>query len=260
MKGLIIKDIMCLKKQIIYFAFAVVCVCVIGIMFVLSYKFGNLAKASAEMMTENKMDGFEIDNIANLALILCMILPLATIGEFSSIFEHDRKAGFAKVSGAMPVSIGKRLLARYLTIFTIFALGAVADLVIAFLLSRFTDLVSFREFLGIILSVASILAIYGSFLVMYSFILKTDTAAKTYAFLSVVVLYILVRFQKFREIFANIRLALSEKDTVMSTDRLWDFLDVLKNKPYIFLIAAALVAGITFAISYYVASTKREVI
>ena len=50
MKGLIIKDLMCLRKQRVTFCFTVLSVIVISVMFVLSAKFGNIASANQEMM------------------------------------------------------------------------------------------------------------------------------------------------------------------------------------------------------------------
>ena len=50
MKGLIIKDIMCLKKQLTVFIYVIIGVVVISVMYVLSAKFGNLALAGNEML------------------------------------------------------------------------------------------------------------------------------------------------------------------------------------------------------------------
>ena len=43
MKGLIIKDVMCLKKQLTVFIFVLIGVVAVSIMYVLSAKFGNIA-------------------------------------------------------------------------------------------------------------------------------------------------------------------------------------------------------------------------
>ena len=49
MKGLIIKDIMCLRKQLITFIYVLIAVSVISVMYVLSARYGNLALAGRQM-------------------------------------------------------------------------------------------------------------------------------------------------------------------------------------------------------------------
>ena len=53
MKGLVIKDMMCLRKQRVIFCYVVFCTVVLSVMFVLSAKFGNIAQAGQKMMVEN---------------------------------------------------------------------------------------------------------------------------------------------------------------------------------------------------------------
>ena len=48
MKGLIIKDIFCLKKQIVTFAFIISGVVAVAVMFALSGQFGNLSTAASD--------------------------------------------------------------------------------------------------------------------------------------------------------------------------------------------------------------------
>ena len=60
MKGLIIKDLMCLRKQLIIFSYVVIAVLVISVMFVLSARFGNIALANESMMLENNISSIDI--------------------------------------------------------------------------------------------------------------------------------------------------------------------------------------------------------
>lgn len=127
MKGLMIKDLMCLRKQMILFAYTVAGVLALSIMFVLSVRFGNIADANQTM-----------------------------------IFRMDGKAGFSSISSILPLSVNKRVLAKYLTVFMMFGIGVVVDIVISFVLSMFTDIISFVDFFGIIISAASLMCIYGN--------------------------------------------------------------------------------------------------
>ena len=101
MKGLILKDIMCLRKQLTVFCYVIIGVLIVSVMFVLSTRFGNIASGASEMLAENSMTEFEINNLATLALVLFMFLPLAVVGDVLNVFEEDSKAGFATVGGYM---------------------------------------------------------------------------------------------------------------------------------------------------------------
>ena len=65
MKGLILKDIMCLRKQLTVFCYVIIGVLIVSVMFVLSTRFGNLASGASEMLgdseygliTENSEEG-----------------------------------------------------------------------------------------------------------------------------------------------------------------------------------------------------------
>ena len=135
MKGLMIKDIMCLKKQLMVFCYVIIGVLIVSVMFVLSARFGNLSVAARQMAAENNMSVLDVNNLATLALLSFMFLPFAAVGDVLFVFEEDNKAGFAKVAGALPLSVPKRVLSRYLSVFALLAIGALLDIVIAFALS-----------------------------------------------------------------------------------------------------------------------------
>ena len=86
MKGLIIKDLMCLRKQRIIFIYTVVAVIVLSVMFVLSARFGNMALAGKEIMLESGVSDVDVRNIATMVLILFMLIPIATVGDVSTVF------------------------------------------------------------------------------------------------------------------------------------------------------------------------------
>lgn len=167
MKGLIIKDLMCLRKQGFTFIYIVISVLVVSVMYVLSAKFGNMAMGNQEMMMENSMTEIDIKNLSTIVLILFMLLPISMVGDVSAVFVADGKAGFSNVSASLPVSIEKRVLSRYITISVFFGIGVAVDLVIACILSILTNIISFQEFWGIIIVEASAMFIYGSLMCVY---------------------------------------------------------------------------------------------
>ena len=141
MKGLVLKDLMCLRKQLMIFGYVVVGVLVLSVMFVLSARFGNIAMANQAMVATEGLSASDITNLSTNVLILFMLLPLATVGDFANVFTEDGKAGFFNVSSVLPISVKKRVLAKYVTIFAMFGLcicinrsncGVAAELYAAF--------------------------------------------------------------------------------------------------------------------------------
>lgn len=262
MKGLLIKDIMCLRKQLTVFGFVVAGVLAVGIMYVLSARFGNIATANAKVIAENQMDPYELNNIATLALALFMLVPLASVGDLLNIFVADRQAGFEKVAGILPLSVGKRVTARFITIFTLFGIGAVIDIIIAFILSVMTDIISFSDFVGIIISASSLMCIYSALVILYCILMGKgrETVAMILSLLCMVLIYVILRFNKLKDILIAIIALDDTGDSGMSTDYFWDFITFIKQKSYVLLITAIIIMAVSYCISYVIADKKRGVI
>ncbi len=258
MRGLVLKDLMCLRKQLMIFLYIVVSVLVISVMFVLSARFGNLYLANQEMMAENSLTDMDITNLSTTILMLFMFLPIASVGDFASVFEADGKAGFAKVSSVMPLPVWQRVLAKYITILSMFGIGAVIDLVMALILSILTDIISFADFFGIIISAASIMSIYGATVIVLCFIFGygKEDYARILALLCMLVTALLANFSRVKEIFASIAAADADGDV----DFLSDFMDFWKHRSYILFVIAVLVMAISYFASVFVVKRKRGVI
>ena len=262
MKGLMIKDIMCLKKQLMVFCYVIIGVLIVSVMFVLSARFGNLAAAAQEMAAENSMSDMEVNNIATLALLLFMFLPFAVVGDVLFVFEEDSKAGFAKIAGALPVSVPKRVLSRFLSIHALLGIGAVIDTVIAFGLSLLTDIVTFSDFMGMILTSLSVMVIYSSVQIAYRVAMPgvgKGQYAQILSILTMVVGFVLIRFKKIKEIMTMIANGRAETED-MSVERMWDLLTVIKEKAWIIGLIALAVMLVSFALSVTIAQRKRGVI
>ena len=260
MKGLIIKDIMCLRKQLMIFTFVIIGVLVVSVMYVLSARFGNLADVGREMlaMEKNQMSDIDVKNLGSIALMLFMLLPIVTVCDMVNVFAADGKAGFFKIAGSFPVSLKKRLLARYMTIYALFGIGVVVDVIIAFVLSLITDLIKFTDFLGIIISAASLMGIYSAMSILFCILLGygKEQYAQVLSLASVLVGVILVNIKGF------IRLvkAIVEDEGGGDLSGLWKILDFIMHKSYILLIVAAVVSVFSFVASYALAQRKRGVI
>lgn len=260
MKGLIFKDILCLKKQFIVYCYVLIGTLAVSVMFVLSARFGNLADVNAVMLAENQMEPEEIKNMASLALIMFMLLPLAGVGDTLITYEQDGKAGFYKLASTFPIPLHKRILSRFLSVFAILGIGIIFDMAIAALLSCLTDIMTFSEFMGVILSAASVLAIDASLAILYSNLLGygKSTYVQILSLITMIMGYVLIRFEKIKEIITNI-VSVNVEDNAISMDRFWDFMDIIKHKAGILLALALTVMIISYIITCIMAKRKRGV-
>lgn len=257
MKGLIIKDLMCLRKQLIIFAYVVAGVLVVSIMFVLSARFGNIALGNQEMMVENGLSDIDINNMSTQILMMFMLLPVACVGDFAKIFEEDGKAEFVKVSSVMPLSIGQRVMAKFITIFAMFGMGAVTDLVIAFILSKLTNIISFMDFLGIIISAVSLMSIFGALVIVLCFVFGygKEDYSRIIALFIMLVTALLVNITKIKALFRAITLG---DDTEI--DFFTDFIEYFKCKSYMLFLIAMITIIVSYFVSVFVAKRKRGVV
>lgn len=254
MKGLVIKDLLCLRKQLLLFAYTVVGVLALSVMFVLSARFGNIATANQEMMTENNLSDIDIRNLSTTALILFMLIPIATVGDVTAIFRMDGKAGFSKVSTILPLPVNKRVMARFLTVFLMFGTGVAVDVAISLVLSVLTDIISFADFFGIIISAASLMGIYGALVILFCFLFgygKEDYAVLVSA-AAILVTAILANVNKLKLIFSPVGAGDSD-----SVNFIGDFMDFIMRRYYILLGIAALVTGVSYCACVGIAGRKR---
>lgn len=255
MKGLILKDLMCLRKQLIIFSYVVVSVLVLSVMYVLSAKYGNIALANEGMMTENGMTSIDIKNLSTWVLAIFLLLPIATVGDAATIFVEDGKAGFSNVSASLPLSVEKRVMAKYMTVFAMFGIGVITDLVIVSVLSVLTDIVSFVEFFGIIISAASLMSIYGALVIVFCFLFghgKEDYAI----FSSCVVMVlsaILLNIHKIKKLFASA----SDAEGTQAFDA---FIHFFKQKFYVLFFLAVITMVVSYFASVWIAKRKRGVV
>lgn len=80
MKGLLIKDFFCLKKQLINYGFVIVGVIAVSVLFVLSYNFGNIHVQFQELIASGESTEAGVTMIAGNAMLLFMLIPIACTG------------------------------------------------------------------------------------------------------------------------------------------------------------------------------------
>lgn len=259
MKGLIIKDLMCLRKQRATYVYIVLLVLIVSIMYVLSARFGNIALATKDMMVENGLTDIDVKNLSSFALALFMLLPIAMVGDVTNIFSHDGKAGFANVAASLPISIEKRVLSRFITILSFFGIGVGTDLIIAFIVSLLTDILSFGEFFKIIIFAASMLFIYGALVCVYMFLLGygKESYAQILSIMSIITFTLITNFEKAKMIFIS---CFVEGAAVLDVNPIEVVTGIIYKKSLIVFLMAAFVGVISYIASVYIVKRKRGII
>ncbi len=263
MKGLILKDIMCLKKQLMVFGYCIVGVMAVAAMYVLSCRFGNLAAVGEKIIEGAQASPLEVDYMATIPPIFFLLIPLVAVGDMTNVFAADGKASFARVAGSLPLSAPKRLLARYLTIFALAGIGILADILVAGVMSALADILTFGALLGIIFSGASVVAMYSAFAILYCILLGhgKESVAQVLSLLTLVALYLLLRWEKWKEIALSIAASdRGETEGEMSIERLWDFLETLEHRAYIPVLCALFVTCASYGLAVLILRRKRGVI
>ena len=258
MKGLIIKDIMCLRKQLTSFCFVMAGVIIVSILYVLSARFGNLAVIGTVLQDEkNNLSATDVKNIGAMALVMFMLIPIATVGDMLYVFLADGKAGFVKVSSVLPVSLKKRMLARFLSIYTLFGLGVLIDLLLAAMLSLLTDIMTFGELFGVIISAASLMCIYSALVILFCTLLGygKELYAQALTLLTMAAAVILVNFSGIKRAFINIFM-----DEGFDKIGLWKPLDFFREKGYVLFLIAVTICVASYFVSVWIAEKKRGVI
>lgn len=258
MKGLVIKDLMCMKKQLIIFCYVVFAVFIVSIMYMLSARFGNIALAAQQLKAQEDMANIDIVSVTNMAIGFFMLLPLAVMCDFTIIFREDHKAGFANVSASLPLPIWQRVLAKYITVIVLFALGCVVDIVIGGVLACLTDTLQFVDFICVILSAVSIMSIFSCLVVFFCLLLEggNEEHATIFSLLVMVSMLVLINIKKIKNI---ILMILSESD-VPDEILVPDIFGFFRNKTLILVVTAAVIMVLSYAGSYLIATRKRGVL
>ena len=152
------------------------------------------------------MTQVDVKNLGSMVLIMSMLIPIVSVGDMVNVFIADGKAGFFKVSASLPVSMKKRMLSRFLTIYALFVIGATVDIVLAMVLSSLTDIMGFGSFLGIIVSSASLLSIYSAFLILYCVILGygKEQYAPYLSLLTIALSFVIIKFKSVKFVIIHV--------------------------------------------------------
>ncbi|MBO4670093.1 MAG: ABC-2 transporter permease [Lachnospiraceae bacterium] len=162
MKGILIKDVYCLKRKLFYWGITVFMAGAVCLMFVISSKHGNLAKFFAEWENtedpESAADAvFMIPFLCKWVLSIFLLLPLAAAFDLvQSVFTDDENASFYKVAASLPVSRFERVGARATLIAAALSSGIVIDMILLAFCVPATDLLTYREAMEVVMAFAGV--------------------------------------------------------------------------------------------------------
>ena len=254
MRGLLIKDFYCLKKQLTNYGFIIVGVVAISIMFVLSYNFGNIHAGFTQIIESGQNTETVVIQMARGAMLMFMLIPIACTADLSNLFTDDENASFYKVAATFPVSIRKRVACRFITGYLFIALGAAVDLAMTVILSSLTDIISFGKFCSVIVTFASLMLIYISMFILLAYFLGNGkiTYANVIPLFIGAAIYVSANFDKLKDFITGV-----------NDSALWELYnratEFMYHRSYILLIAAIIVSGGTYFAAVHIAVRKRGV-
>ncbi|MBE5886100.1 MAG: hypothetical protein E7284_06815 [Lachnospiraceae bacterium] len=147
MKGLILKDIYCLRTRIMTYVLTLVAALVIGILISLSSEYGNLKldvfMGEDTSVSEDDMAAYEM--ILGGATFLAILLPLGVGFDGIMTFHMDEKANFGDVLRTMPVKPLEIVLARFSTAYGFLLTGYISSVLIALLISPVVEVFTLGE-------------------------------------------------------------------------------------------------------------------
>ena len=248
MKGLIIKDIYCLKKQITTYGFVIFGVVAVTIMFVISERYGNLRLAVSGM----EEAGFDIAAVVKTAVMFFMFLPIVCAGQIGDLFNYDASASFYKTAASLPLSAEKRVLSKFLTAFVFIVAGLAVDTAMAAVISAVSDIILFSKCMGTLVSLGSCMMIFTSCVITLDYAGVKPDYSNFYPVGAALILFLVLKFR-------DIKNALINDDFAAFSGFFHNLINNFESKPYLFAITAAIVSVLCYFISVYIAKAKRGV-
>lgn len=147
MKGLILKDIYCLRTRIMTYVLILAAALAIGILISLSSEYGNMRldvmMGDAATVSEDDLAAHKV--MLGGATFLAILLPLGVGFDGIMTFHMDEKANFGDVLRTMPVKPVEIVLARFSTAYGFLLTGYISSVLIALLISPVVEVFTLGE-------------------------------------------------------------------------------------------------------------------
>lgn len=255
MKGLIQKDLYCLRRGLKTFILVSIGVIAISVLFILSARYGNVAKGIEEMKIENNMGEKEFYAIYQGFIWCVLALPMSFLGIIAECFKEDKKAGFSRLLLCLPLSEGKIVGSRYISSLLLAGASLADSFLAGFFVSLVSDVFSLQKILGYILCLNAGLLVYTSLQMFLTYAFGAERADLIQCAPSVILLVFFIYF--FQE---NLSGLTDAEFTAYITGIVNDISDFMIHKcGLIFLIAIGCM-GLSFWGSWVLFRKRRGVI
>ncbi len=202
MRGLICKDMYCMRKILMTFFFVTAGVILLSVLLIISARYGNIAAAIEEMKEENGMGEEAFFYFFQIPIWLTLFIPMAFLSMIVECFKEDRKAGFARTMLCLPLTDAQIVGSRYLSCLLYTILGLAGSFVAAFFVSLASDVFHLQKLMGYIFCFSGGLLVYMSFVMFMIYFLGAEKAdlIQCVPFLLLLVAAIVVVKRKFSTI------------------------------------------------------------
>ncbi len=252
MKGLIIKDALCLKKNLKMFVLVTLGVIALAVMFVLSTRYGNLSKSIANWNSEDTMSKEMMLVAINMAMHVILFIPMAFVSNVIDCFVEDKKADFSKTVFSMPVSNIEIVGARFASMLIYTVVALLCSGIAAGAISVASDTIVFKEIFSSVLVFAGVLLVYVSIIMpcIYFFGAEKATVIAIIPFVAGVIGCFFLLGEKMNGV--------SEAESEMYMLKLMnDFIELLTHKGPVLIGVAVLCLIAAFFISVKILEKKR---
>ena len=257
MRGLIIKDLMSFRKRLIMVVFVTVAVMILAVMFSISARIGNVYKMIVPGPDTTEQEAEYAREVISYVFMILMILPMGAVGDtVKNMLFEDRLSGFTAVASVTPLTIGQRILSKFICFCGLYLAGAVLSIVISSVVSLFTDLVTFRQLFAVVIIGLSVCLIYSFLLFDVGIVFNTsEMYSETIALL-------IILFAIFGLNIKNIIALIKAGDNmpIVALERAKSVSVLITDKSYVFFIVACIFGVISYFVTVAAATKKREVI
>lgn len=252
MKGLLIKDYYCLKKSFKTFFTLIIGAIIIGVMFALSIKYGNIAMAVKGTANEVGMDEAIVFDVYRIAVWLVIIIPMAFVGNVIDCFKEDMRADFGKELFSFPISSRQIVGARYLTCFIYALVSFMGALITSLCISSASKEYPFMELLSVAVIFGSVMLGYLCIVMCFIYLIGAKYADYIQAVPIVIALITTI-------VIVNVKIMdMDDSKLNIFMINVWRTVKkFINHNAGIFLIVAVIIFGITYIASVRIVEKRR---
>ena len=255
MKGLITKDLYCLRKSIKLLLGVTAGIIILSVLFVISTRCGNLADAIKVTEAENPDETGMVLAMFEVGVWVSLAVPLAFIANITDCFKEDHRADFHKFLFTMPLKYQVIVGSRYITCLIYVLVSYAGSMLAAFFVSLASDTYKFSELAGIISMVAAVFIVYVAVVLVLVYVFgssHTDLLQCVPFVLVAVILYAVFVKKLFAMDDAGLDAITADMGNILQKVK-----DFIMGKGIICLLLSLLILGLSYMVSVAVMEHKK---